>query len=67
VIKCLKYKDSDPNSLRNHVKEFFIADLMSAVEVGPKILRKSGFDFIVFPSCMEFDMEMCSESELSTL
>jgi serine/threonine protein kinase len=67
AIKCLKFKENDIEELKNHIREFFIADLMSATGIGPRILRKNGFDFIVFPTCLEFDMEMGSSVELSTL
>lgn len=38
-----------------------IADIMSTAQIGPKILKRNGFDFILFLNCMEFDMEMCEE------
>lgn len=43
-----------------------IADIMSAAEIGPKIFKRSGFDFILFPRCMEFEMEICSEIKIKT-
>ena len=33
--------------------------MLSAIEVGPKLLRTKGFDFILFEDCMEFEMEIC--------
>jgi serine/threonine protein kinase len=44
-----------------------IADLMSAAELGPKIMKRNGFDFVLFSDCLEFDMEMCSETKIKTL
>lgn len=66
AVKCLTFKYFDADSFKTHIKEFFIADLMSAAELGPKILRKSGFDFIIFENCMQFDMELCSNIKKET-
>lgn len=59
VVKCQKFEKNNLSDIRNHVKEFFIYDMMSALQVGPKILRKNGFDFIIFQNCLEFEMEKC--------
>jgi serine/threonine protein kinase len=67
AIKCLKFDLSDSGFLRNCIQEFFIADLLSAIEVGPKLLRTKGFDFILFEDCMEFEMEVCRPIRKETL
>lgn len=33
---------------------------MSALELGPKVLKNNNFDFIIFTDCLEFKMERCS-------
>ena len=59
VVKCISTKENDFSFLKSTIKEFFIYDMMSALKIGPKILRMSGFDFILFSNCIEFEMERC--------
>lgn len=54
VVKCLNFESEDSARLMSHIKEFFFYDLFSALEIGPPVARKNGFDFILFEDCLEF-------------
>jgi hypothetical protein len=41
--------------------------MLSAIKVGPKMLRTKGFDFILFEDCMEFEMEVLEPVKKETL
>jgi len=41
------------------LKEHFIASMMSALEIGPKIKSYLGFDIILTGNYLQFAMELC--------
>ncbi len=48
VVKSLKFDRNDTDELINHIKEFFLTDLHSALKIGPHVHRPLGFDFLIF-------------------
>lgn len=43
-------------SFNEILKEIFIAQMMSALRIGPKFKKTNGFDFYVHTDCVEFSM-----------
>lgn len=48
IAKCIEFNEESASIFRCFVREFFIADIMSALEIGPQIYKKHGFDFVVY-------------------
>ncbi len=38
---------------------------MSALEIGPKLVKKFNFDILVYDNCIEFSMEFCETKKKS--
>jgi hypothetical protein len=41
--------------------EWFLLKIASELNLAPKILQPCGFDLLMFDSCIEFAMEVCTE------
>jgi hypothetical protein len=53
-------ENQDLDELLNEVlKEYCINQMMSALEMGPKLVKKFNFDILVHKNCIEFSMEFC--------
>jgi hypothetical protein len=47
--------------LVNIVKEYSFLKIAGVLGIGPKANQIMGFDFVVYPDCIEFSMERCLE------
>jgi serine/threonine protein kinase len=50
--------------LHDVLKEYAINYMMSVLEIGPKVLRKFGFDILVYEDCIEYCMEYCQTNKV---
>ena len=48
IVKCIEFNEESASIFKFFVREFFIADMMPALEIRPQIYKKHGFDFVVY-------------------
>lgn len=57
AIKCIKVTSGIYR--KRAVKEWFLAKIASAAEIGPKVMSSMGFDVLMYSDCVEFALEVC--------
>lgn len=55
------------HSLSRLIFEFCLSKLFSALRIGPQVMRKMGFDLVIYANTVEFCLEQCTFAHLEHL
>ena len=59
ALKNIKVDNNNSKSVDDALKEVFMANLMSALKVGPKFSAIFAYDAILYKNNLQYAMELC--------